>query len=55
MLDNVSYILGIELICALQAVDLIGKKPSAKLEQLHKKLRERITFMEEDFYFGPQI
>ena len=36
----------------LQAVDLIGKKPSKKLDEIHKKVRNCISFMEEDKYFG---
>ena len=39
----------------LQAVDLIGKKPSKKLDEIHKKVRNCISFMEEDKYFGPEM
>lgn len=50
-----SYILGIELMHCLQAVDLIGKKPSKKLSEIHKNVRRYVSFMEEDTYFGPEM
>jgi histidine ammonia-lyase len=30
--DNMAFILGIELMCALQAVDLLQMRPSSKLQ-----------------------
>jgi len=53
ILENVSYILGIELMCALQAVDLIGKAPSSNLNKIYTKARASISFLKEDKYFGP--
>lgn len=56
MLENVSFILGIELMHCLQAVDLVGKEPSRRLGEIAKAVRgERVEFIEEDSYFGPQI
>jgi histidine ammonia-lyase len=39
VLENMAYILGIELMHCLQAVDLIEKTPSKKLFQIHQKVR----------------
>lgn len=32
--ENISFILGIELMCALQAIDLLKLKPSRKLNEI---------------------
>ena len=56
LMENISFIIGIELMHCLQAVDMIGKKPSAKLQKVHEEARKSgILFIEEDYYFGPQI
>lgn len=33
-------------MCALQAVDIVGKKPSEKLSNLHRNVRKRISYAE---------
>ena len=36
MLENISYIIGIELFHALQAIDMVGKPTTKRLEELKK-------------------
>jgi histidine ammonia-lyase len=55
LLHNVAHILGIELLLCLSAVDFLEKTPSKKLSQIKEKVREHITFMEKDRFFGPDI
>lgn len=55
LLHNVAHILGIELLLCLSAVDFLEKTPSKKLSQIKDKVREHITFMEKDRFFGPDI
>lgn len=37
--ENVAYILGIELLCCLQSIDLLQLKPSKKLDAIKTKIR----------------
>lgn len=53
--ENIAYILGIELMCALQAIDLMQLKPSKKLDEIKQKVRKSIAFMPVDKYYGPEI
>ena len=47
LMENISFIIGIELMHCLQAVDIIGKKPSAKLQKVHEEARKSgILFIE---------
>jgi histidine ammonia-lyase len=55
MLDNISYILGIELMCALQSVNLIRKKPSEYLYRIHQNARKFIKYLDKDCYFGEEL
>ena len=55
MLENITFILGIELMHCLQATDMIGKKTSPKLEQIKKKVREHVPYFERDEFFGDAI
>lgn len=55
ILENTAYILGIELILALQAADMIQKKLSNNLESIRKKARNHIKYLKEDRYFGDEI
>lgn len=55
ILDNVGNILAIEILAAAQGIDLIGKKTSAKLEQLKAKLRESVATHENDRLLATDI
>lgn len=45
VLENISYILGIEFMCALQATSIIGKKPSEKLQKIFEGARKYIHYV----------
>lgn len=55
VLENISYILGIEFMCALQATSIIAKRPSEKLQKIFEGARKYIHYIEEDLYFGPEM
>ncbi len=48
IIENVSYILGIELIIAAQALDKRALKSSPALEAVRKKVREQIKTLQKD-------
>ena len=50
-----AYKLGIELMYGLQSIDLLGLEPSSKLGEIKKKVRQHISYMPVDKYFGPDI
>lgn len=53
---NLSHILGIELLSAVQGVELRGPlKTSPKLEELIAKLRTQIPALDEDRYMSPEL
>ncbi|MHC1719341.1 MAG: histidine ammonia-lyase [Clostridiaceae bacterium] len=56
IVKHVQYVLGIELLCAAQAVDF---KDSAKLgkgtSEAYKAIREKVTFMESDRIIYPDM
>lgn len=55
LVDNVSKILGIELLMSVTAIDIIGLKSSERLNQIMAKVQEKIKPLVEDRYFGPDI
>jgi len=48
IIGNVKYILAIELMSSLQALDFYDKKTSPKLENVKNLVRERVPFLERD-------
>ena len=48
VLENLSYVLSIEAICACQGIDFRKKKPSPKLQEVHRIIREKVSFMAVD-------
>lgn len=49
ILSNVKYVLAIELLCAMQALDFLGDlKPGEGISIVHKLVREKIQFLEND-------
>jgi len=48
VLENLSYVLAIEAICACQGIDFRKKKPSPKLQEVHRIIREKVSFMAVD-------
>jgi len=56
MNTNLSHILGIELLSAVQGVELRGElKTSPTLETLISSLREQIPALDEDRYMSPEL
>lgn len=56
MAENCRGIIGIELLCACQGIDL--RRPltsSPKLEAVHKLVREKVAYYAKDRYFAPDI
>jgi len=55
LIDNLVSMMSIELIIACQAVDIVQLKPSCWLEEVHKKVRKYIPFIENDVFLGKYI
>lgn len=56
VIDNLEYILGIELLCACQAIEFRRPlKSSAVLEFAHDYVRKFVSFAEEDRIFADDI
>lgn len=56
IIDNIAYILGIELMAAAQAVDFKAKESlSSKSKELYIQFRKQINFIEEDCMMQPLI
>lgn len=45
---NTRTCLAIELLCAAQAIDLLGLRPGQGVEAAHRAIRAKVPFMEED-------
>jgi histidine ammonia-lyase len=48
ILQNVKNIIAIEFLAASQGIDFLEYKSSPEIQKIHKKIREKISFMEED-------
>ncbi|MDW7739325.1 MAG: histidine ammonia-lyase [Bacillota bacterium] len=48
VLENVQYVLAIEAICACQGIDFRKYKPSPALQGVYQKIRNKVSFMDED-------
>ncbi|MBN2621157.1 histidine ammonia-lyase [candidate division WOR-3 bacterium] len=49
VLDNVKYVLAIELLCACQAIELLKPlKTSPRLQKIHSRIRKIVPFLEKD-------
>lgn len=56
IVENTEYILGIELLCACQAIDLKEPlKSSTALEKVHQLVRDHIPHLAKDRYMKPDI
>lgn len=56
VLDNLEYILAIELLCACQAIEFRRPlKSTAVLEEAHDYVRRFVAFAEEDRVFADDI
>lgn len=54
--ENTAHILAVELLAAAQGVDFRRPlKSSATLENVHRAVREEVSFYSEDRYFSPDI
>jgi len=48
IVENVQYVLAIELMIATQALDFINKKPSLMAQKLVKLIRTKVPKIEQD-------
>jgi histidine ammonia-lyase len=56
ILDNMAFIIGIELMTSLQSLDLLREhEPSQKLSEIHQKVRKYVPYLEKDEYYGPKV
>jgi len=56
VVENVENIIGIELMCASQGIDLLRPLKSTKpLENLHKTVRNRVSYLDKDRIMTPDI
>jgi len=59
LIENLRYVLGIELLAAAQGVDLLhadlGRRSSPPLEALHADLRRRVAAWEDDREMAPDL
>jgi len=52
ILDNMAQILGVELLMALDAVDILQMQPSKRLMEVKRRVREEVAEMEFDKFYG---
>ena len=57
IIDNLQYILGIELLCAGQAIDLadIKDKLSPQCKEVYRAIRSHVSYMDQDRELAPDI
>jgi len=56
MAENSANTVAIELLAAAQGLDLRApKKTSKTLEKIHKKIRSKVPYYDQDRYFSPDI
>jgi histidine ammonia-lyase len=55
MIENTSYVLAIELMCAVQALDTRLEKTSPVLESIKKRIRCDVPVLEKDRYINDDI
>ena len=48
ILQNVKNIIAIEFLAASQGIDFLNYRPSPEVQRMHKKIRKKIPFMEDD-------
>ncbi len=56
VLKNTKYVLAIELLCAIQALDLLRPLKSSKtIERIKRRIRRRVPFINSDRQLTPEI
>ncbi len=56
ILDNVTNVVAIELLCSTQGVDLLAPlRPSTPLQQVHEAIRKRVASLEDDRVLSKDI
>ncbi len=55
LLDNMSNILGIELLICMNALNILQLKSSERLTKIYEALRTFIEPLEEDRFYGDDI
>ena len=52
---NTEVCLGIELLCGLQAIDLVGLAPGKGVAAVHRLVRAQVPFMDQDRFLNPDV
>lgn len=56
ILENVTNVIAIEMLCASQGIDLLSPlKPSEPLQLVHEELRKKVPFLEDDRVLSKDI
>lgn len=56
VIENVEYVVAIELLCACQALDFVRPLKTTKLlEKVHALVRSKVPFYEKDRFMNPDI
>lgn len=56
ILSNVEYVLAIELMCAVQALDFLSDlKPGSGVKVAYELVRSKVPFLEKDRILAPEI
>jgi histidine ammonia-lyase len=55
VVSHVEYVVAIELLCACQAIDLIGLKTTPALECVRELIRKYIPHFSKDRFMSPDI
>lgn len=52
---NTEICVGIELLCGMQAIDLVGLAPGHGVAAAHRAVRAAVPFMEQDRFLNPDV
>jgi histidine ammonia-lyase len=56
ILDNVTNVVAIELLCSAQGIDLLAPlQPSQPLQQVHEEIRKRVAALDDDRVLNKDI
>ena len=52
---KLDYVIAIEIMVALQAIDMLPEKQSPVTARLHDQVRQQVAYAKEDRFFQPDI
>jgi len=55
IVENVEFIIAIELLCACQAKDFIKEETTKPLQSVYKLVREHVKYWDKDRFMAPEI